>query len=102
MGAYLEKPITDKTCDSQEANGMRAYSCSMQGWRITMEVPHLNWSEIQDTHVICTSLKGNDETAFYGVFDGHGGTYTSEFWFAFVFVPEVQQKPSTSHIVVPA
>ncbi|KAK8829650.1 phosphatase 1B [Blastocystis sp. ATCC 50177/Nand II] len=69
MGAFLDKPLTDKTCDSQEANGMRAYSCSMQGWRITME----------DTHVICTSLEGNEETAFYGVFDGHGGTYTSEF-----------------------
>lgn len=43
MGAFLDKPLTDKTCDSQEANGMRAYSCSMQGWRITMEVPLLNW-----------------------------------------------------------
>lgn len=38
MGAFLDKPLTDKTCNSQEANGMRAYSCSMQGWRITMEV----------------------------------------------------------------
>lgn len=48
---------------------MRAYSCSMQGWRITME----------DTHYICTSLEGNEQTAFFGVFDGHGGTYTSEY-----------------------
>ncbi|KAK8793782.1 hypothetical protein WA171_002913 [Blastocystis sp. BT1] len=69
MGAFLDKPLTDKTCDSQEANGMRAYSCSMQGWRITME----------DTHVINTSLEGNEQTAFFGVFDGHGGTYTSEY-----------------------
>lgn len=69
MGAFLDKPLTDKTCDSQEANGMRAYSCSMQGWRITME----------DAHVMCPKLDGNEETAFYGVFDGHGGTYSSEY-----------------------
>ena len=25
-------------------------------------------------------LEGNEETAFYGVFDGHGGTYSSEYW----------------------
>ena len=43
MGAFLDKPLTDKTCDSQEANGMRAYSCSMQGWRITMEVSSSRW-----------------------------------------------------------
>ena len=34
---------------------------------------------MEDTHVICTALEGNEETAFYGVFDGHGGTYTSEY-----------------------
>lgn len=34
--------------------------------------------------MICTALEGNEETAFYGVFDGHGGTYTSEYWFSFV------------------
>ena len=38
MGAFLDKPLTEKSCDFQEANEMRAYSCSMQGWRITMEV----------------------------------------------------------------
>lgn len=36
--------------------------------------------EIKDSHVINTRLQGNEQTAFYGVFDGHGGTYTSEFW----------------------
>ena len=52
--------------------------------------------------MICTSLEGNEETAFYGVFDGHGGTYTSEFWFVFVFESDAQQKPPPPHIAVPA
>ena len=26
-------------------------------------------------------LEGNEETSFFGGFDGHGGTYTSEFWY---------------------
>lgn len=29
---------------------------------------------------MCPKLDGNEETAFYGVFDGHGGTYSSEYW----------------------
>ena len=44
MGAFLDKPLTDKKCECQEGNGMRAYSCSMQGWRITMEVLKFNFS----------------------------------------------------------
>lgn len=38
MGAFLDKPLTDKSYESQEGNGLKSYSCSMQGWRITMEV----------------------------------------------------------------
>lgn len=37
----------------------------------------------KDTHFICTSLEGNEQTAFFGVFDGHGGTYTSEYWYVY-------------------
>lgn len=31
-------------------------------------------------------LEGNEDSSFFGVFDGHGGTYTSEFWYSFVIV----------------
>lgn len=31
-------------------------------------------------------LEGNEDASFFGVFDGHGGTYTSEFWYTFVVV----------------
>lgn len=62
---------------------MRAYSCSMQGWRITMEVESCLECNGKDTHFICTSLEGNEQTAFFGVFDGHGGTYTSEYWYVY-------------------
>ena len=37
----------------------------------------------KDTHFICTSLEGKEQTAFFGVFDGHGGTYTSEYWYVY-------------------
>lgn len=68
MGAFLDKPVTTKSCESHIANGIRVHACSMQGWRVSME----------DAHLIQISLEGNEGTGFYGVFDGHGGPSTSE------------------------
>ena len=45
---------------------------SMQGWRATME----------DTHILESSLKLKEELkdhAFFAVFDGHGGYFTSQY-----------------------
>lgn len=68
MGAFLDKPITEKSLERHETDGLRAYSCSMQGWRVSME----------DAHIIKMRMEDNETTGFYGVFDGHGGVYTSE------------------------
>ena len=45
---------------------------SMQGWRPSME----------DTHILEPSLKVStelDDHAFFGVYDGHGGSFTSQY-----------------------
>lgn len=40
----------------------------MQGWRIKME----------DSHVHILSLPNDPETAFFAVYDGHGGEHFSK------------------------
>ena len=36
---------------------------------------------LKDTHVIQIGIDGNEDVSFFGVFDGHGGSYTSEYWY---------------------
>ncbi|KAK8803408.1 hypothetical protein WA158_001102 [Blastocystis sp. Blastoise] len=69
MGNYLEKPVRSKERFFCQGNGLSVVLCAMQGWRASME----------DCHYIETSLPGNVRTGFYGVFDGHGGSYTSSY-----------------------
>ena len=38
MGAFLEKPITEKHTTATHGNGLVSVSSSMQGWRVAMEV----------------------------------------------------------------
>ena len=38
MGAYRSKPLTDKTSNTGEGNGVHYGVSEMQGWRVTMEV----------------------------------------------------------------
>jgi serine/threonine protein phosphatase PrpC len=73
------EPITKKTTVRGSVNeaGIVDYAFSgMQGWRMTME----------DAHMVCTEIHvdGRDEPlpkghAIFGVMDGHGGDFTSEF-----------------------
>lgn len=61
MGAYLDKPITEKEIEVK-SDAKFAYSAvSMQGWRKTQE----------DSHI--AELKLPNGEAIFGVFDGHGG-----------------------------
>lgn len=73
MGAFLEKPKTDKTVDSGESKGLRYGVSAMQGWRMEME----------DAHVCNTDIKTDKRTldgwAFFGVFDGHAGAKVSQY-----------------------
>ena len=71
MGSFLDKPVTEK--HTAEAHGKLcgeslAYGVSdMQGWRIDME----------DAHICELALADHPELAFFGVFDGHGGSFVS-------------------------
>lgn len=69
MGAFLEKPITDKETRSTSGNGLVACTSHMQGWRVSME----------DSAVQQHRVGTNSEMNLFGVFDGHGGSFAAQF-----------------------
>lgn len=68
MGAFLEKPKTEKVTAKGEGCGIRFGVSAMQGWRMEME----------DAHVCDTSFSLKD-WGFFGVFDGHAGPKVSQY-----------------------
>uniref|UniRef100_A0AC35UD97 PPM-type phosphatase domain-containing protein n=1 Tax=Rhabditophanes sp. KR3021 TaxID=114890 RepID=A0AC35UD97_9BILA len=66
MGATLSEPVTIKDTNSIQNDNYIVGSSCMQGWRIEMEDGH-------------THLLDNDNGAFFGVYDGHGGASVSQF-----------------------
>merc|ERR1719217_1565686 len=68
----LSAPVTSKECGDgiEPAKGLAwGYSC-MQGWRVGME----------DAHLALGGLEGDwEETALFGVMDGHGGQHVALF-----------------------
>jgi len=68
MGAFLDKPKTDKFQEHGEGNGLRYGVASMQGWRVEME----------DAHMAKTDLGGAlKDWSYFAVFDGHAGARVS-------------------------
>jgi len=65
----LESPITEKESEEGQANNLCYGVSSMQGWRASME----------DQHNIIGSLKDVPNISFFGVYDGHGGKFTSDY-----------------------
>jgi serine/threonine protein phosphatase PrpC len=63
MGAYLSAPVLDKELSAGEDGALSYGTCAVQGWRLSME----------DAHAARLSLGADTATAFFGVFDGHGG-----------------------------
>ncbi|EPS63579.1 hypothetical protein M569_11206, partial [Genlisea aurea] len=63
MGVYLSTPKTEKFSEDGGNTRLRFGLSSMQGWRATME----------DAHAAIPNL--DPLTAFFGVYDGHGGMY---------------------------
>eukprot|EP00051_Salpingoeca_urceolata_P014043 m.177886 g.177886 ORF g.177886 m.177886 type:complete len:393 (-) comp17973_c2_seq1:163-1341(-) len=69
MGAFLDKPMTDKRVETCEGHGLVCAVADMQGWRVNME----------DAHVAKIGLPGQPTTSFFAVFDGHGGDQAAKF-----------------------
>lgn len=71
MGAFLDKPKTDKRTDCGTGNGLKYGVSSMQGWR----------AEMEDAHCVTISLPQNrlKDWSFFAVFDGHAGARVSEY-----------------------
>ncbi|XP_053731471.1 protein phosphatase 1B isoform X2 [Synchiropus splendidus] len=74
MGAFLDKPKTEKHNSHGEGNGLRYGLSSMQGWRMEMEDAH--------TAILGLSAPGMSDWSYFAVFDGHAGfkvaSYCSE------------------------
>ncbi|CAF1067072.1 unnamed protein product, partial [Brachionus calyciflorus] len=69
MGQTLSEPITDKKTSNCENEIFKVGSSSMQGWRINME----------DAHTQLLSLDDDKNSAFFAVFDGHGGSGVAQY-----------------------
>ncbi|CAB4064638.1 PPM1B [Lepeophtheirus salmonis] len=69
MGAFLDKPKTEKYNESGSgAGGIRYGLSSMQGWRIEME----------DAHSAVLGIPGiGENVSWFAVFDGHAGSRVS-------------------------
>lgn len=68
MGAFLDKPKTEKHSECGNGNGLSYALSSMQGWRIEME----------DAHCAIVGLpQGLKDWSFFAVFDGHAGARVS-------------------------
>ncbi|XP_048381199.1 protein phosphatase 1B-like [Stegostoma tigrinum] len=70
MGAFLDRPKTEKQNDHGEGNGIRYGLCSMQGWRVEMEDAHSAVPELQD------QLKN---WSFFAIYDGHAGSGVAKY-----------------------
>lgn len=68
MGAFLDKPKTEKHNEGGMGNGLHFGLSSMQGWRVEME----------DAHTAVIGLPhGLTDWSFFAVYDGHAGAKVS-------------------------
>eukprot|EP00937_MAST-01D_sp_MAST-1D-sp2_P002280 g2280.t1 len=72
MGSFLDKPVMEKEVVECAGNGLRCAVSAMQGWRAGQE----------DAHTLAPRMPGQEDHAFFAVYDGHGGeqsaVYASE------------------------
>lgn len=69
MGAFLDKPKTEKKNEKGGNNAFRYATSSMQGWRVDME----------DSHTAKIGLPQLPQWSFFAVFDGHAGSKIAEY-----------------------
>lgn len=71
MGQILSQPVTEKHSE-KGGDKFLAYGLScMQGWRINMEDAHATILNLHDDQDNTDATP--EQTAFFGVYDGHGG-----------------------------
>jgi len=69
MGAYLEKPKTEKFTSSGSSENLNYGISCMQGWR----------TEMEDSETAIIRIPGQEKkVSFFAVFDGHAGSLVSE------------------------
>ncbi|RKP40451.1 phosphatase 2C-like domain-containing protein, partial [Dimargaris cristalligena] len=73
MGQTLSEPIVEKHTDHGGDKRIMYAVSSMQGWRLTMEDAHATLLDIHDQDNRATGV------AFFGVYDGHGGSNSAKF-----------------------
>lgn len=71
MGAFLDKPKTEKYNSHGEGNGLHYGLSSMQGWRVEMEDAH--------TAVLGLPALGMTDWSFFAVYDGHAGSKVANY-----------------------
>jgi serine/threonine protein phosphatase PrpC len=69
MGGILSKPIKNQLIQRRGSPRFKVAVASMQGYRESME----------DAHSVITTLPHHENSAFFGVFDGHSGYKASEY-----------------------
>nr|KAF6447474.1 hypothetical protein HJG63_011932 [Rousettus aegyptiacus] len=70
MGAFLDKPKTEKHNAHGAGNGLRYGLSSMQGWRVEME----------DAHTAVVGIpQGLEDWSFFAVYDGHAGSRVANY-----------------------
>lgn len=79
MGQLLSQPLTDKVIEYHEQNRFSYCLGSMQGYRLTQEDAHCFLSEPSLTFYDVDSTMSKIDVKIFGVFDGHGGSHSSEF-----------------------
>ncbi|XP_061821421.1 protein phosphatase 1B isoform X3 [Nerophis lumbriciformis] len=71
MGAFLDKPKTEKHNSHGEGNGICYGLSSMQGWRVEMEDAH--------TAALGLPTPGMADWSFFAVYDGHAGSKVANY-----------------------
>lgn len=89
MGAFLEKPKTEKVTEKGFGNGLRYGVSSMQGWRLEME----------DAHCAVVGINGLTDWSFFAVFDGHAGPRVSAHCAANLLESIIQSDDFRNHAV---
>lgn len=69
MGQTLSEPVTQKETTICQNENLKVGASCMQGWRINME----------DAHTQLLSLDNDKNSAFFAVYDGHGGHKVAEY-----------------------